>query len=112
MQRWLVYAICFFIILGFISPIQGQFQPSIDSHFLIVGLQRAESLIVSGKGEVHFQMVRYKQSDSAIFAFSKKRSTWIINSDSTKERDAYTMGRLNLQSLKTQKTLTRLVASF
>ena len=59
-----------FIILGLISKAENQ-SPT-DSEFLIAGLQHAESLIVSGKGEVHIQMVRNKGSEGAIFAFNQE----------------------------------------
>ena len=61
----------FFIILAFVSKAEDR--SSIDSEFLIAGLKHAESLIVSGKSEVHFQMVRNKNSERAIFAFNQEK---------------------------------------
>lgn len=71
MLNRLEYFTCILIILGFISKAHGQLIT--DSEFLIAGLQHAESLIVSGKGDVHFRMVRNKSSEGAIFAFNQER---------------------------------------
>ena len=89
MCRQLVYIAYFLLILGFISEARSQSQPCVDSQSLIAGLQRAESPIVSGKGEVHFQMVRNKRSESAIFAFNEKKVYMDYQLESLRNRCIY-----------------------
>ena len=70
MQTRRAYFAYIFIMLGVIS--QAKAKSSSDYEFLIAGLQYAESLIVSGKGEIQFQMVRNKRFEGAIFAFNQE----------------------------------------
>jgi len=76
-KQWWYFVCSLIISFGFLSKgwsRSGQPLPPIDSPFLIAGLQHAESLLVSGKGEVNFQMEPYQQRNSEIFAFHQKKA--------------------------------------
>lgn len=100
-KQWL-YIVCSLVIsFGFLSKGWSRAEqslPPIDSPFLIAGLQYAESLLVSGKGEVHFQMEPepYRQRDSEIFAFHQKKAAVHYQSGILKEQRLLFNGEIQL----------------
>lgn len=100
-KQWL-YLVCSLVIsFGFLSKGWSRVEqplPPIDSEFLIAGLQYAESLLVSGKGEVHFQMEPepYRQRDSEIFAFHQKKAAVHYQSGILKEQRLLFNGEIQL----------------